>query len=165
MANLLGVFATTVATRIEQGIAELGGHSLSHEAALVAICNHPDDSIDVLSKVLGLSHSGAVRLINTLEKEQLVERHKCKKDARAIVLRVTAKGRKRANEVLRAREQVTAKILGTLTVKQKTTLAPVLEAVLGVLTDGQAGARRICRMCNEQVCRPEGCPVETRVAE
>ncbi|WP_215607638.1 MarR family winged helix-turn-helix transcriptional regulator [Leptothoe spongobia] len=114
LANLLGAFATTVSTRIEDEIAELGGRNLNHEAALVAICNHPNDSIDVLSKVLGISHSGAVRLINTLEKEELVERHRSEDDARAVVLRVTAKGQKRADNVLHAREQITSQMLNSL---------------------------------------------------
>ncbi len=163
LANLLGAFATTVSTRIEHEVASLGGRSLNHEAALVAICNHPDDTIDTLSKVLGLTHSGAVRLINTLEKENLVERHRNEGDARSVVLRVTAKGRRRANKVLQAREQVTSQILTFLTSEQQKALTSTLEAALGGLTDGQEGARRICRLCNESVCRTQGCPVEIAI--
>lgn len=165
ISNLLGAFTTTASTQIEQSIAELGGRSLSHEAALVAIHNHPNDSIGVLSKVLGLTHSGAVRLINTLEEQKLVQRHQSKDDARAVVLRVTAKGRGRADAVLEAREQVMTQILNTLTAKQKASLTPILEAALGALTDSQERARQICRICNEQTCRPYGCPVETAIAE
>lgn len=165
MKNLIGVFATAVASRIEQGIAKLSGHSLSHEAALVAIRNHPNESIGMLSNVLGLTHSGAVRLINTLEDEKLVQRYKSANDARTVVLRVTTKGLKRADSVLQAREQVTTQILNTLTVEQKSALTPALEAILGVLTDDKKGARRICRMCNEGVCRPQGCPVESTFSE
>ncbi len=158
--NLLGAFATTVAMRIEQDIAGLGGHSLTHESALVAMSQHPDESIDTLSKVLGLTHSGAVRLVNTLEKEGLVERHRSSEDARIAVLRVTLKGKKRADKVLNAREQITEKVLGTLSADQIEVLQPVLEDALAKLTDNQHDARRICRLCNEQVCRPKGCPVE-----
>lgn len=165
MANLLGVFTTTVSSRIEQGIAKLGGRSLSHETALIAISNHPNESIDMLSKVLGLTHSGAVRLTNTLEDEKLVQRHKSGDDARTVVLRVTTKGRKRADDVLQTREKVTAQILNTLTDEQKAALTPVLEVALGALTDDKKGARRICRMCNEKVCCPQGCPVESAFAE
>ncbi|WP_025562940.1 MarR family transcriptional regulator [Psychromonas sp. SP041] len=164
-ANLLGAFASMISTRIEQGITDLGGHSLSHETALVTIYNHPNESIGVLSKVLGLTHSGAVRLINTLEKEQLVQRYKCENDARAIVLRVTNTGQERAKEVLRVREQVTTQVLNLLTIEQQEVLVPMLESVLGSFTEGQQGARRLCRMCNEQVCRPQGCPVEIAVAK
>ena len=74
ISNLIGTFATSVSNDIEKQIAELGGRSLSHEAALVTIYNHPNETIDVLSKVLGLTHSGAVRLINTLEKNKAQEK-------------------------------------------------------------------------------------------
>ena len=73
ISNLIGAFATSVAGDIEQKISDLGGRSLSHESALVVIFNHPNETINVLSKVLGLTHSGSVRLINTLEGEGLVE--------------------------------------------------------------------------------------------
>ena len=89
---------------LKKQIAELGGRSLSHESALFTIYNHPNETIDVLSKVLGLTHSGAVRLINTLEKEELVERRKSVKDARYVVLYVTDKGSQRVKRVLNSRE-------------------------------------------------------------
>lgn len=59
------------------------------KTVLVVINNHPNETIDVLSKVLALSHSGAVRLINTLEQEGLVARYKSMQDARFVVLRTT----------------------------------------------------------------------------
>ena len=165
LKNLLGVFATTVASNIESEVAELGGRSLSHESALVTIRNHPNDGIDVLSKVLGITHSGAARLVDTLVRENLVERQRSDNDARAVVLRVTAKGRNRANKVLAARDQVTSQILGTLNAKQKKSIVPALETMLSAMTQDFAGARRICRFCDEGVCRSNGCPVEMAVTE
>lgn len=165
ITNLLGAFATTVSTQIEQAVANLGGRSLTHESALVTIRNHPNDTIHVLSKALGLTHSGGVRLINTLEEEGLVERHRSEEDARAVVLRVTTKGRRRADNILQAREQVIEPILTNLTDKQQQSLIPILEASLRELTGSQEGARRICRLCDERTCRPQGCPVELEVSE
>ena len=54
ISNLIGTFATSVSNDIEKQIAELGGRSLSHEAALVTIYNHPNETIDVLSKTIEL---------------------------------------------------------------------------------------------------------------
>ncbi|UHC82757.1 MarR family transcriptional regulator [Pseudomonas sp. NIBR-H-19] len=164
LANLLGAFATTISMRVEHEVSELGGHGLTHESALVAIFNHPNDSIDVLRKVLGITHSGAVRLINTLEQEGLVERHRSEKDARTAVLRVTPEGQQRACKVLQARAQVTTQILETLTTEQQQTLTLLLETALGQLTNDKDDARRICRLCNEKVCRARGCPVEMSVS-
>ena len=41
LKDLPGAFATTISTRGEQQIVDLGGRSLNHESALVVICNHP----------------------------------------------------------------------------------------------------------------------------
>ena len=160
ITNLLGAFATTITSSIEQEVAELGGRGINAETALVTIRNHPNDSIDVLRRILSLTHSGAVRLINALETEKLVERHRSGDDGRSVVIRLTAKGRKRADKVSQARARVTNAVLKSLTAKQREVLAPILEIALKALTDGEDSARRICRLCDERVCRPQGCPVE-----
>jgi DNA-binding MarR family transcriptional regulator len=160
LANLIGVFATTISTLIEREISEVGGRSISHNSALVTIRNHPNDTIDMLSKVLGITHSGAVRLVDTLESEGRVERHRSGDDGRAVVLRLTAKGRSEANKVLRARGRVTKAFFEKLTAEQRAVLAPMLETALESFTDGHESARRICRLCDEGACRPQGCPVE-----
>ncbi|WP_153811007.1 MarR family winged helix-turn-helix transcriptional regulator [Paraglaciecola arctica] len=147
----------------EKQISELGGRSQSHEAALVAINNHPNETIDVLSKVLGLSHSGAVRLINTLEKENLVMRHKSARDARAIVLCTTNAGSERVQKILDSRERVTAQMLKSFDDRQKQDFLRLLKVAMSNLTQEQIEARRICRLCNEGVCRKSGCPVENSV--
>lgn len=144
---------------LKKQIAELGGRSLSHESALFTIYNHPNETIDVLSKVLGLTHSGAVRLINTLEKEELVERRKSVKDARSVVLYVTDKGSQRVKRVLNSRETATSKILNSFNDEQKQSFLSLIELALSSLTSEQIEARKICKLCNEGVCRKRGCPV------
>ncbi len=160
ISNLIGAFATSVSTAIESQISELGGRSLSHEAALVAIHNHPNETIDVLSKVLGLTHSGAVRLINTLEQEGLIARKKSVQDARSVVLCTTQEGSERVAEILSSREAAIVKVLDHFSEEQKQSFTKLLEVAMGNLTDKQSEARRICRLCNEGVCRKLGCPVE-----
>jgi len=158
--NLIGAFATAVASSMEAELAALGGHSINHESALVVLSNHPDDGIDMLSKVLGITHSGAVRLVDTLETEGLVQRKPSPRDARAVIVRITAKGRNRATKVLRARARVTQNLLGRLDGAEKEALIPALETLLAAMTVDRSGARRICRFCDEGVCRAQGCPVE-----
>ena len=64
-------------------------------AALVTIGNHPGESVEALRHALGLTHSGAVRLLNGLEAEGLVERGmqpcvelflSCEQDWHALVI-------------------------------------------------------------------------------
>lgn len=158
--NLLGVFTTTIATSIDQKVAEVGGGGINAATALVTIRNHPDDSIDVLRRILNLTHSGAVRLINRLEADHLVERQKHSNDGRSVAIRLTAEGQKHADSILDARAQVTNSVLDILSDEQKIALIPILEIALNAMTHGEDSARRICRLCNERVCRPQGCPVE-----
>ena len=160
LTNLLGAFATTITSSIEREVDKLGGRSIKAESALVTIRNHPNDSIDVLGRILSLTHSGAVRLLNALEMEKLLERHPSGEDGRSVVIRLTAKGRKRADKVLQARARVTNVTLQSLTATQREALAPILERALQSFTEGKDEARRICRLCDERVCRPQGCPVE-----
>ncbi len=77
-----------------------------------------------------------------------------------MVIRLTKAGRARAHEVLQARARVTNTALAGLPAAQCETLQPGLETALATLTQGKDGARRICRLCDERVCRPKGCPVE-----
>jgi DNA-binding MarR family transcriptional regulator len=163
ISNLIGAFASSISTAVESQVLTLGGRSLSHEAALVAINNHPNETIDVLSKVLALSHSGAVRLINTLEQEGLVARYKSVQDARSVVLRTTQQGGDRVKEIFSRRENVTSKVLEYFTDEQKEQFSGLLEVAMANLTDKHIEARRICRMCDEGVCRKLGCPVEKSI--
>jgi DNA-binding MarR family transcriptional regulator len=165
ISNLIGAFATTVSSEIENKISQLSGRSLNHEIALVAIYNHPNETIDILSKVLGLTHSGAVRLVNTLESEALIERHKSAEDARSVVLRMTPIGSKRVASILNSREKVTDKLLENFDKNQKEAFLSLLEIAMGNLTHEKIEARRICRLCNEGVCRKLGCPVESAIRQ
>ncbi|KGJ87211.1 MarR family winged helix-turn-helix transcriptional regulator [Colwellia psychrerythraea] len=163
ISNIIGAFATTISTDIEKEVSELGGRSLSHEAALVAIHNHPNETIDVLSKVLALTHSGTVRLINTLEKEGLVMRCRSAQDARSVVLCTTNDGNVRVQLILDSRERVALKLLENFNDEQKQSFLELLVIAMGHLTDEKIVARRICRFCNEGICRKLGCPVEQAV--
>lgn len=161
--NLLGAFATTLSSAIDENVGGVGLRSGSAATALVTVFNHPNESIDVLRRILNVTHSGAVRLINGLETEGLVERKPSAQDRRAVVLRLTKDGDTRAKAVLAARENVTTRIVENLSAEQREALLPVLATMLQTLTGDQSSARRNCRLCNEGVCRPNGCPVEQAV--
>lgn len=164
-ANLLGALATAISTRIDAQASAAGGRSSTASAGLVAILNHPDESIDRLRRALALTHSGTVRLINGLVEESLVERRQSESDGRSVVLRLTKAGKQRANRILRARAEVTEATLDGLSERELASLTPILESALRRLTTDADSARRICRLCDERVCRPEGCPVEQAASE
>ncbi|MHA2686430.1 MarR family winged helix-turn-helix transcriptional regulator [Vibrio harveyi] len=163
MKNLLGAFAIAASHAIEQRIDLLGGRNISHEIALVTVYNHPNESIDVLRKILDMSHSGAVKLVNVLEEDGLMIRCKSQLDARVTGLKVTDLGAQRVSEILSSRDAILSDVVCNLTGEQREQLIPIIESMMHAMTTDEPSARKICKMCNEDVCRKRGCPVENSI--
>ena len=73
--NLLGAMALAVSDRMAEALADRSGRSESAAATLSALDQLlGEPSIDQLSRVLGLSQSGTVRLVDRLEQDGLVRR-------------------------------------------------------------------------------------------
>ena len=103
-ANRLGALALRLADRIEQAVTAEGVRSLSAATALSAIERFfvDEPSIDELRRVLGLTSSGAVRLVDGLETDGLVTRRRGD-DGRVSLVALTAKGRRAADAVVTTR--------------------------------------------------------------
>src|SRR4051812_35405181 len=153
-ANLLGAFGLVLA----DALAEAGD---SQAAALVAISGpSAGASIEALSLVVGLSHSGTVRLVDRLEADGLVERRRGA-DQRSAALLLTPAGRRAARRALRDRDAKLQFILALLTEDQQGDLIDAAEQVLGELGARPGAEQRICRLCDVDACgRARGeCPV------
>lgn len=162
IANRLGALALAVADAIERAAGNLPG-GVNAGAALVAICNHPNENIRVLQGALGLTHSGVVRLLDGLEGAGFVERRRgVAEDGRAAAVIPTKKGRRRAQDILRARAAALDDSIAELPLGHKMAFEAAVDAMLAALTRMPADARRVCRLCEEDVCRPSGCPVEIK---
>ncbi len=142
----------------EEGAA----HGGAAPAALVAIGSYPVGTIERLRVVLGLTHSGAVRLVDRLEEDGLVERRRS--GGRAVSLALTDAGERRMRGVLAGRRRALEGALGGLSPSDRERLAVLLEKLLSGLTDGFERSERICRLCEVDACPQEVCPVE-RAAE
>ena len=156
-ANLLGAHALVVADRMR----EAAGMELSSAAVLSALETFADGaSIDELRRILGLSHSGGVRIVKRLEGQGLVARERDPADGRAVRLHLTATGRRAARRLLAARIAAIEPLLGVLPAAQRASLEGLLERLLAGVTHGPADANRICRLCAPDVCgHPARCPV------
>ena len=89
-ANLLGAHGLLVADRMR----EAAGMELSSAAVLTALRTFDGASIDALRRVLGLSHSGGVRIVKRLEADGLVARQSAPGDRRTRLAAMTPEGRK-----------------------------------------------------------------------
>jgi DNA-binding MarR family transcriptional regulator len=161
-ANLLGACALAVADDLRAATSgALGGAGPSLAAGVVTLANLGGAAtLDGLMTALGLTHSGAVRLADRLEAEDLATRERRDDDRRAKTLRLTPAGRRAVRRLRADRETAMAAWLEPLTAAEQETLADLTARLLGGRTEGRHTALRTCRLCDADACgHPDRCPV------
>ncbi len=174
-ANALGALSLVVADRMNAAVESVAGLGPSAPAALAALHEFLDGgSVTQLSSVLGLTHSGAVRLVDRLADEGLVERVGAR-DGRAVSVVLTRSGRGVAERILRARHESVTSALSALTSDEVDNLVATVDSMLTTVTLARAKERSahtpsrhqpwLCRLCDFAACgRNEGnCPVNNTV--
>jgi DNA-binding MarR family transcriptional regulator len=160
-ANRLGALAQVLADRTDDAMTATGRASGSAAVALSALHHFLDaPSIDLLRQVLGLTASGAVRLVDRLEQAGQVRRAPGA-DGRSVSLVLTAKGRRDAAAVAAARARVLTDALGELSDAERRVLDRLVGRLLVGQLRGPGATRWICRLCDTGACgRAEGrCPL------
>jgi DNA-binding MarR family transcriptional regulator len=157
--NLLGALVTALHDELDAVTSDAAAHGSAFPAAMVSILGEPGMSIETLRRILGVSHSGTVRLLDRLEAEGLVER-KAGPDGRTVALHLTANGRRQARAVQEARRGVLDEALRLLTGQEQGQLLRLTEKLLGGLTRDRDHSDHICRLCDLAVCPGSTCPVE-----
>jgi MarR family transcriptional repressor of emrRAB len=155
-----------VIDRVREAVEQGAGQGGSAPAALVSLAVYLDGSpIDALRGPLGLTHSATVRVVDRLVSEGLARRSEGP-DRRSVAVTLTPAGRSAAADAGRAREEALQEALAGLDPAERAELTRLHEKVLATLTDGRAGAGRICRLCDAHACGHEvgRCPV-TRAAD
>jgi DNA-binding MarR family transcriptional regulator len=158
-ANLLGALGIVLSDALADAAEAAGGTTSA--TALVALSGpSAGASIDGLARVVGLSHSGAVRLVDRLSADGLVERRRGA-DQRSTALVLTPAGRRTARQVVRRRESNLQFIVALLTDDQQVALEELAERVLSELGATPGVEARVCRLCDLEACgRSRGrCPV------
>ncbi|MFF2554452.1 MarR family winged helix-turn-helix transcriptional regulator [Nocardia sp. NPDC058058] len=170
-ANVLGALSLVIADRMNTAVDAVTALGPSAPAALTAIHQFLDGgSVTQLSSVLGLTHSGTVRLVDRLVAEGLVERGAAR-DARAVSVALTPHGRDTAERILQTRETSLTSALSALSANEIGNLVTALDTMLTTVTLARAEQRAtqsvnrpqpwLCRLCDFAACgRSEGdCPV------
>jgi DNA-binding MarR family transcriptional regulator len=175
LTNLVGALAVAMADRIRQATEGAAGHAAAAPAALVALDEFLDGrTMDHLRLAVGLTPSGAVRLVDRLAEQGLVERRPGA-DGRSVALVLTGTGRASAAQVRRARANAVGEMLGKLSVRDRQALTRIAERLLTAVTEERLAERArgdlpaggwLCRLCDAEACgRPEGdCPTATAAA-
>jgi DNA-binding MarR family transcriptional regulator len=161
--NLLGALSLALSDRM----SDAAGQSQTGAAALSALHHFLEDpSVDLLRQVLGLTPSGTVRLIDRLQEAGYVTRRPGK-DARSVVIRLTASGRRAAERVSRARARVLDDALAVLSNEERDRLEALLSRVLVGMIREPGAVRWTCRLCDTTACGRDsgGCPVANAARE
>ncbi len=162
IANLLGALSLAVIDRIEQGARDIIGHSGETPAALVVIGYGPGMTNDKLRRILRMSHSGTVRLVDRLVSDRLVERRPGK-DGREVALHLTARGAATRKELLASRISAVASFVDVLSPSERTRLGELIHDVLARQHTSELDRFTICRMCDNRLCTK--CPLPTSLHE
>lgn len=162
IANLLGALSLAVMDRIGQVARKVVGRGGETPAALVVIGYGQGMTNDMLRRILGLSHSGAVRLVDRLVSDRLVER-RSGKDGREVALHLTATGAATRNDLLVSRISAVASLLDVLSPAEAKQFGTLTRKLLARQDTSELDRFTICRMCDDRVCT--SCPLPTSKGE
>ena len=165
LANRLGALSTALSDMISQSGPEDLPPSGPDMAALNTVALWPGTRIDELATIIGLSHSGTVRLVDRLVGKGFVERRPHPDDQRATALHATERGMAVMNGFQSHRLARLEDLVQTLPPRQQDRLAEAIEDLLRLLAYDVPAANRICRYCDERICSPDICPTEHWVRE
>jgi DNA-binding MarR family transcriptional regulator len=131
------------------------------DAALTTLYFHPGIWIGRLANATRLTHSGAVRLLDRLERDGLVERREGP-DARTAAVHLTTSGRAAARRALRERGRALERLLEPLSERERVELGQLLDVLLGALPESRPHLETICRLCDYVTCdgTSRECPVD-----
>lgn len=164
LSQLLGALSLSATDRFRDRVEGSLGRAGAHAAALVHLDAYPGGSIEQLGRALGVSQPGAVKMVDRLQADGLLER-RAGPDARTLALHLTVSGRAAARRVLAERGDELDHLLEVLDDGERTSLLPLLEKLVAGLADDRPGALTVCRMCDRDTCcgAPAGCPLDHTV--
>jgi DNA-binding MarR family transcriptional regulator len=160
--NLLGAMALSVTDAVAQNIEMAAGAYGSDTFALVLLQHAQELRCDVLSRQLRLAQSSTARLVDRLERDGLVRRATGGEDRRTVMVSLTARGLRAAERVLSARQNVLRSLVGKLSESERAALQAISTKLLSQLTVDLASGEQNCRLCDEDACCLNDCPVEAR---
>jgi MarR family transcriptional regulator, negative regulator of the multidrug operon emrRAB len=155
VANLLGALALGVSDRLSAN---------SDAAALITLLERDELTIEWLRRIVGLSHSATVRVVDRLAAEGLVERL-AGHDGRSVFVRLSARGRRVATRARGAREAQLTELVRPLNDEERAALVALADKLAVQLVTGRWQARSVCRLCDHGSCAEAGhCPVDRAAA-
>ncbi len=160
LENRIAAFATMLQDRMEQSFDDLSPRAAS---VLLTLLNRGPRVVGRIAEIVGTSQPTATRLINGLEKNQLVQRRS--RNGRNVIVSLTEPGKKIARRIERRRSNLVGGMISVLTAPERATLAELVDKLLFANTLDRAHARTTCRYCDHGRCQSDRCPVNRRATE
>jgi DNA-binding MarR family transcriptional regulator len=141
--NELAVGIRSVIGRLARGLRQAGSHSdlsPSQYEVFGTIGRRADLKLSELAAIEGINPTLLSRIVAKLEADQLVTRTPDAEDRRVAHVVLTAKGRRRHEQIRNARTDAVSLAIDGLTNAERRALAaalPVLESLAGTLRDGR----------------------------
>lgn len=175
-ANLVATVAVALADQVREATEQASGLAGAGPAALVMLAQSlRAGTMDDLRRAIGLTPSGAVRLVDRLVADGLVER-RAGADQRSLALVLTRSGRAAARRIAKSRAAVVTNALQDLPAADRTAFNRIVEQLTESITTQRLAGRGkgeipaagwLCRLCDQAACgRPVGsCPAQTSARE
>lgn len=156
LANVLGALALVVSDEVARRIVATGATpSVTDASAVSALGQFMDGStIDRIHQVLGLTQSGAVRLVDRLAAADLVSREPGQ-DRRSREVRLTEYGHRQSRGIRDDRSAYLIALTASLSPEEVATLRDLLAKVLEAVVGLKEGGPWTCRLCDLVACRRE----------
>ena len=160
LENIVGAMSLAMVDKMEQAFAAETGRGPSAVAALMQIGVEPGLSIERLRRIIALSHSASVRLVDQLVAEGLVRREaSAGSDKRARAIYLTEQGETLFETARAARRRFTEAALSRLSGEERRALDGIVAKMFPALVGPGDDDDVVCRLCDETVCPTERCPV------
>lgn len=164
-ANVVAALALALTDRLTTAVTRATSLPVSDLTALNALAHIvAAPSVEGLRRILGLTHSGTVRLVDRLAAAGLVD-HGPGVDGRTSSVTLTAEGRAAAARVAEARRATVDGALRGLSDDDRVELDHLAGRVLVALVRGPDATRWICRLCDTGACGryDDRCPIGREV--
>jgi DNA-binding MarR family transcriptional regulator len=158
--NLFGAAALAMHDVVLTAFDALDLRTTTDAATLILLLQSGKLSIGTLAELLDLEHSSMVRVGDRLVRRSLITRDPDPVDARRAVLALTPAGLSLAEHALEVRQKALATMLFPLDQGEMEAMRALLSKILTNHTTGRRSADRLCRLCDEDSCGGDQCPVE-----
>ncbi len=160
LENLFGAMSLALVDKMEKAFADETGLGPSAVAAIIQIGSEPGLTIETLRRMIALSHSATVRLVDQLVASHFVLRAGgVEGDKRARSLQLTAAGQALFDKSLTARRAVIERAFKALEPEEAEQLGRLVEKLLPALVDLGDDQDVVCRVCDQGVCDQDRCPI------